>query len=331
VRVVVTGACGLLGQMVARQLRARGIDVTAVDRLSPREAFERLRPPAAVSPELASPGAGDSLRYQQADLADLRQVYSTLAEATAVRHLGAIASPVAQPPEVVFRNNVLAQFNVCEAADRLGIRRLVSASSVSALGFPWQRRWSEPLYFPLDEAHPLVPQDPYGFSKAVGEDILAAFCRRGAGSGASLRFSTIMTEDRYASFVEHVRRDVEAQAPLLWSYVDRRDAARACLLALEAPFEGHVPVFITSADTSSDQPTAALLDRCFPQVPRRSPPEGMPFPDRWSLLDGRRAREVLDYSPQYHWPGELAVRSGDGPDRSLYLPGECVPAPSPRA
>jgi UDP-glucose 4-epimerase len=330
-RVVVTGACGLLGQMVARQLRARGHEVTAVDRLSPREAFERLRPPAAGSPEQASPGAGGSLRYQQADLADLGQVYGTLAEAAAVVHLGAIASPVTQPAEVVFGNNVLGQFNVCEAADRLGIRRLVSASSVSALGFPWQRRWSEPLYFPLDEAHPLVPQDPYGLSKAVGEDILAAYCRRGAGSAASLRFSTIMAEDRYASFVEHVRRDVEAQAPLLWSYVDRRDAARACLLALEAPFEGHQPLFITSADTSSDQPTTALLDRCFPQVPRRAPPEGAPFPDRWSLLDGRRAREVLDYAPQYHWPRVLTARGGDAPDRPLHFPGEGVPAPAARA
>jgi len=202
---------------------------------------------------------------------------------------------------VVFRNNVLGQFNVYEAAAILGIRRVVEASSVSALGFPWQHRWSEPLYFPIDEQHPLLPQDAYGLSKAVGEEIAAAYCRRTGGSAASLRFSTIVAADGYRRFVDGVQARPGDFAPVLWSYTDLRDAAEACVLALTAPLEGHQPLFIVADDTSSDVPTDVLLERYFPAVPRRPGDR----PARWPLIDGTRAADVLGYHPRYRWQAVL--------------------------
>jgi UDP-glucose 4-epimerase len=216
VQVVVTGACGRLGSVVVRLLCDDGVDVRAVDLEEAPTALRRLRKQEFSDPGIvASPGPAGQLTYRQVNLTDLGQVYGVLAGASAVIHLGAIPSPAVNPPDVVFRNNVLAQFNVFEAAATLGIRRVVSASSVSALGFPWQHRWSEPLYFPIDELHPLLPQDAYGLSKALGEEIAAAYGRRGAGSTASLRFSTILSEDAYAGFISRVRRDVQAHARLL--------------------------------------------------------------------------------------------------------------------
>jgi nucleoside-diphosphate-sugar epimerase len=311
-RIVVTGACGQLGQAVVKLLYDRGFDVQTVDRESPREVVRRITEQGRTDQVANKEQPPGKIHYRQADLAELGQVYGCLAGATAVIHLGAIPSPAAHPPEVVFRNNVVAQFNVFEAAATLGIRRVVSASSVSALGFPWQHRWSEPLFFPIDESHPLLSQDAYGLSKVVGEEIAAAYCRRGAGSAASLRFSTIIGEDRYTRYIEHVKRDVAAQANMLWSYVDLRDAARACLLALDAQFEGHAPLFITASDTSSDLPTDELLRRCFPRVPRRSMPScaDEPVADRWSLIDCTRARDLLGYRPAYHWPEILAAQTG---------------------
>ncbi len=280
-RVVVTGACGKLGRAVVSALEERDIDVLGVDK-GPQREGER--------------------RCHRVDLDDLGQVYGALAGADAAIHLGAIPSPLSHPPEVVFRNNVLAQFNVCEAAATLGVRRVVSASSVSALGFPYQHRWSEPRDVPIDEGHPLLPQDAYGLSKAVGEEIAAAYCRRGAGSAASLRFSTILTEDTYQRFIAGVRRDPGASAHLLWSYVDLRDAVQACLLALTAPFDGHHPLFITADDTTADVPTDTLLARYFPNVARHTPASDSAMAHaRWSLLDGARARAVLGYRPQHSW------------------------------
>jgi UDP-glucose 4-epimerase len=310
-RVVISGANGHLGQSVVRLLLEQGYEVLAVDCVEPRDVYRRMQ--EGTFGDLSTAARREraaGLRYRQVDLSDLGQVYGALAGADAVIHLGAIASPSSHPPEVVFRNNVLGQFNVFEAAATLGIRRVVSASSVSALGFPWQHRWSDPLYFPIDEAHPLIPQDAYGVSKSVGEEIAAAYCRRGAGSAASLRFSSIISEDAYPAFVAHVRRDPGVDAHLLWSYVDVRDATRACLLSINASFEGHAPMFITSADTSADLPTKTLLERYFPNVPMR---EGVTQSaiqaERWALVDSTKASEVLDYRPDYSWPDVLAARA----------------------
>jgi nucleoside-diphosphate-sugar epimerase len=130
----------------------------------------------------------------------------------------------------------------------------------------------------------------------------------GAGSTVSLRFSTILREDAYAQFISRVRSDVGAHAHLLWSYVDLRDAARSCLLALNAPLEGHVPLFVTAADTTSDLPTDALLTRYFPEVPRRASASHASTPtERWSLIDNARARDVLGYRPEHTWSEALAV------------------------
>ena len=171
-RVAVTGASGRLGRATVLALRDRGLSVVGIDN---------------------RPIEGGASPHIQADLSDLGQTYGALAGADAVIHLAAIPGPEGLPPEVVYATNVIITFNVFEAAATLGIRRVVNASSVSALGFPWQHRWSEPLYLPIDEAHPLLPQDCYGLSKANGEEIAAAYCRRGAGSAASLRFSTILS------------------------------------------------------------------------------------------------------------------------------------------
>ena len=179
-RVVVTGAAGRLGHAVVQLLVRRGTGLLAVDRVP--------------APSLGAPAL-------LADLCDLGQTYGALAGADAVIHLGAIPAPIGFPPEQVYRNNMLSTFNVFEAAASLGIRRMVYASSVSALGFPWQHRWSEPLYLPIDEAHPLLPQDCYGLSKAQGEGIASAYALRGAVSTASLRFSTVLTEEAWLDLI----------------------------------------------------------------------------------------------------------------------------------
>jgi UDP-glucose 4-epimerase len=282
VRIAVTGAGGKLGSATVATLLETGHTPIAID---------------------AKPIASGGFKRIVADLRDLGQTYGALAGADAVIHLAAIPAPVGRPPELVYATNVMAAFNVFEVAATLGIRRVVFASSVSALGFPYQHRWSNPLYLPIDEAHPLLPQDAYGLSKAAGEDIAAAYCRRGAGSAASLRFSTIVEPDHYTQFIGQVQGDPGSSAHLLWSYVDLRDAVHACLLAVTSPFEGHAPMFVTAADTTADLPTTTLLERYFPTVPRR--PAVMDCENlnpRWSLLDCTRARETLGFRPEHARP-----------------------------
>jgi UDP-glucose 4-epimerase len=279
-RVVVTGANGRLGRVVVSLLLEQGMQVTGLDK------------------EVTWQTQASMTRV---DLCNLGQVFGALVGADVVIHLGAIPSPVGYPPELVYANNVMSQFNIFEAAARLGIRRVVSASSISAFGFPFQHRLSEPLYLPLDEAHPLLPQDAYGLSKASGEEIAAAYTRRTGESAASLRISTIVDDTTIHRFLENARDHVGNWASSFWSYVHASDVAQACLLALTRPFEGHQIFHITSNDTLSELPTDELLDRWFPNVPRRPTTRDA----RWSLIGGTRAAEVLGYIPRYRWSDAL--------------------------
>src|SRR5918998_2749518 len=114
-RVVVTGGSGLAGRAVVEDLVEHGFDVLNVD----------LVPSDGLAP------------FRRADLGDLGQVFGCLRDAGAVVHFAAIPRPTLDVPEVVFRTNVMSAFNVIEAASTLGIKRVVYASSVSVLGFPF--------------------------------------------------------------------------------------------------------------------------------------------------------------------------------------------------
>jgi UDP-glucose 4-epimerase len=279
VKTVVTGGGGRLGRVVVELLKAEGMDVIAVDRQFP----DGTRGPVLL-----------------ADLQDLGQVYGALAGADAVVHLAAIPSPGGRPAAEVFGNNTMAQFHIFEAAARLGVRRVVSASSFSAYGFPFQSLPIVPDYLPLDEDHPLVPQDPYGLSKAVGEQIAAAYVRRGAGEAVSLRLSRVLPQDMMAEQLKWTQERPAQFVRELWSYIDVRDAARACLAGLTAEIEGHVVVHASAADTLSPTPSDELVQRWFPQVPVREHGSAA----RWPLLTVDRAEQLLGFTPEFSWDNE---------------------------
>jgi nucleoside-diphosphate-sugar epimerase len=276
---VVTGGGGRLGRAVVDLLRREGIDVLPVD----RRFADGTRRPKLV-----------------ADLTDLGQVYGALAGAQAVVHLGAVPSPGGWPPETVFGNNAMGQFHVFEAAARLGIRRVVSASSLAAYGLSFPYRPFVPDYLPLDEDHPLAPQDPYGLSKVVGEQIAASYAHRGAGDAVSLRITRIVDDETLPGLLDQARHRPESLAHELWSYVHLDDAARACLLALTRPVDGHVAVHVGAADTLSDVPSGELAARLLPGVPVRDHEPGPRFP----LLDTRRASELLGFDAVFSWTTE---------------------------
>ncbi len=146
-RVLVTGGNGRLGRWVNRELAAHGHQVVSIDRQLPGE---------------GQGSAGGAVQYRVAELGDVGQVIGALAGCQAVIHLGAIPVPWQQPDEVVFGNNTGATFAVLHAATLLGMRTAVIASSVAALGMFWAPRPFFPHYAPVDEAHPLLPHDPYG-------------------------------------------------------------------------------------------------------------------------------------------------------------------------
>ncbi|MBA2597973.1 MAG: NAD(P)-dependent oxidoreductase [Chloroflexia bacterium] len=284
-RVVVTGGSGLAGRAVVAHLVQRGMDVTNVD---------------LVSSDGPTP-------FRRVDLGDLGQVYGCLRGADAVVHFGAIPRPTFDVPEVVFRTNVMGTFNVLEAASALGITRVVSASSVSVLGYPFHERPFAPDYVPIDEAHRLQPQDAYALSKLTGEELAAGFARRGRLSVVSLRFSWIHTPETFAAQVRPLWSDAAAGVSNLWSYVDARDVAEAVRLALTAEIDGHEACFMAAPDSFMPVPSRELVAEFYPTTVVK---EG--FGDHDSLLSSAKAERLLGFLAKHTWRSYGIETEGGG-------------------
>ena len=211
-KTLVSGSDGRIGQATVKELQDHGYAVTVAD--------------------IESRGTWNT---QLVDFTDLGQVIGVMQGHDAVVHLAAIPSPEAHTNEVVFSNNVVSTFNVLEAAAILGVKKVVIASSISALGYAYRHRYFHPLYLPIDEAHPLLSQDSYGLSKMVGETLAEGFLRRTPDmSIVSLRFTLVVDEGERewirAGFGSSRRHRGYLRASGL---LDVRDAASACRLALE--------------------------------------------------------------------------------------------------
>jgi nucleoside-diphosphate-sugar epimerase len=271
-RVVVTGSSGKAGRAVVADLVEHGYEVVGVDLVSP--------------PKPAVPTT-------RADLTDLGQAQEVLAGARSVVHLAAIPAPGIQPDAVTFETNVASTYNVFSAAVALGLRRVVWASSETILGLPFDRE--QPVYVPIDEEHPIYPQSSYALSKAVGEEMARHFSRWSGVPIVGLRFSNIMEPADYARFPGY-SSDPRLRKWNLWSYVDARDVAQSCRLALEVDLTG-APVFIiAAADTVMDRPDRELLAEIFPGVPIRDEIEEFE-----TLLSIGAARRQLGYEPAHRW------------------------------
>lgn len=275
-KILVTGGAGRLGRLVIDELLAHDYDVFAVDRVDAREM---------------------PCRFLPVELTDAAAVYDVLRGRDAVIHLAAVPGPTSQTQSATFGNNVSSTFHVAQAASALGLGKLVFASSVFTLGWaePPERYW--PRYVPVDEAHPLAPLEAYGLSKQVGEDICAAASRRSKMAAISLRIMNIIPADGYAALPAAPPTPETPVRFVMWPYVDARDAARACRLALEAPTAGHEAMFIAAEDIRFDSSTRRLLEDLAPE----SLEIRGPLPFQSSVISIEKAKDLIHFEPQYSW------------------------------
>jgi nucleoside-diphosphate-sugar epimerase len=279
-RVLVTGGAGRIGRWVVRELVARRHDVTIYDRVRPSEQ------PAGVE-------------YKLGDCDDLGGVYDVLRGHDAVIHLAAIPSNRVHPYPTVFRTNVVSTYNVGEAAGRLGLRTLVAASSINALGITMAERPFNPLYLPIDEEHPRLPQDAYSLTKLIDEEILAALHRRTGLRTIAIRPPLMLYGDpaaEGAAVRERLDRP-ERGARVMWVYCDVRDLATGFRLAVENETLGNETFFITADDALAREPLAQLLPRYFAGTEELAKGLTGTAP----AVVSTKAKRLLGYQPLHSW------------------------------
>src|SRR5919107_6229210 len=244
-RILVTGARGKVGAATVAALHDAGHEVTATDLGRP---WFELNP--------------DAVAYKQADLTDAGDAFAVVRGHDAVVHGAAIPEPTRNPPHVVFRNNLMATFNTVEAAVRWGVPRFVNLSSETVPGFFFPERPWLPDYVPVDEEHPIRPQDPYATAKYFGELLCDGATRRSDITGVSIRPSWVQWEGNYASNLGPWIREPAASEGF-WAYIDAYDLADAIRLAAEAGTPGHEVVYVASPDIAAREPLEVLARRFY--------------------------------------------------------------------
>ena len=273
-RVAVTGSAGRLGRLIVRDLLAAGYDVVGMDR----------------APDPASCG-----RFVSGSILDADTLATAFHGADAVVHTAALLTRGNAQPDI-FDVNTRGTWNVFDTAARAGVRRVVSFSSECAVGQCFQRVPRPPHYLPIDEAHPLEPQDAYSLSKQLGEDIARACHRAGGPSAVLLRPTWVM--------FPMPERELAARRALghgdMWCWVAPDDVARATVAAVA--YQTDVDTFFLGApNTLCDEPTLERLRARWGRLPEIRRPEVYAANPLAGLYDSTRAGQKLGFAPSHDW------------------------------
>lgn len=161
-RILLTGAAGGLGTVLRQTLKP----YTTILRLSDIQAV---------------PEAGEGEEVHLCNLADKLAVDELVRGCNAIVHMGGVS--VERPFEEILEANIKGVFHVYEGARRHGVRRVVFASSVHAIGF---YRQSDTL----DARLPRRPDGYYGLSKAYGEEMASFYHDRYGIETVSIRIGS---------------------------------------------------------------------------------------------------------------------------------------------
>lgn len=285
-RICVTGAAGMTGRATVDELLEHDFEVLATDLAPAPEHF-----------------AGADLDWVRADLTDFGDTVELLDGVDAVVHLANIPAPGLFTPARTLSTNTVMNGNVFLAAQQIGLDRVVWASSETTLGLDFGVDRA-PRYAPLDDDHFPFPTTTYSLSKVVGETQAEHIAAWSGIPFVGLRFSNVIPLERYASFPLDWA-DPQRRIFNLWSYVDVRDAALSCRLALHADVTGASSHLIAAADSTMTTPSADLMAEFFPDVPITR--ELGTFE---SLQSTEHARRELGYVPAHTWRDHVETPVG---------------------
>lgn len=284
-RIAVTGGSGKLGRTVVSYLREHGHDVLNVDAAG-------TRGPGFLRVDLTNYGEVIDTVFGENDTSAGPDQASTPAY-DALVHLAAVPAPGIVSDVATFHNNMLATFNVFQAARRAGIKNIVYASSETVLGLPFD---VPPPYIPVDEDYPARPESMYSLVKHLEETMAIELTRWDPTLKIiALRFSNVKNPEDYAEFPSY-DADARLRKWNLWGYIDGRDGAQAILKALELDATGFDRFIIAAADTVMSRPNAELVAEVFSGVPLKGD-----LGEHDTLLSIDKARRVLGYEPQHSW------------------------------
>ena len=277
--ILVTGGSGKAGRATIKLLLKNNYNVFNADLIN--------------HPELEVPFTRVDLENFGEAMESVSEIDDRINGIDAVIHQAAIPASGLETNHKTFRANTLSTYNIFQAAKVMKINNIVWASSETVLGLPFD---TYPPYVPVDEEFQTRPESSYSLSKVMGEEMARQYCRRNPEMKIfGLRYSNIMEEHDYKQF-NSFQNDPYLRKWNFWGYVDSRDVAQACLLAMESKLKGADNFIIAANDTVMNEDNKSLLDKVFPNINIKED-----VGKNKTLLSNKKAKRVLGFNPEYSW------------------------------
>ena len=289
-RILFTGGSGKAGKHVVAYLLAQGHRVLNVD----------LVP-------LNCPGVDNLV----ADITDSGQMFNAMTAYAgfdelepgngvpvfdAVVHFAAVPRILIHPDNETFRVNTIGTYNVIEAAVKLGIKKVVIASSETTYGICFSDGQTDPHSLPLEEDYDVDPMDSYGLSKVVNEKTARSFQRRSGIDIYALRIGNVIEPHEYAELFPNYFEHPEVRRRNAFCYIDARDLGQIVDLCLQKDGLGFQIFNAGNNHNGAIIPTQELAERFFPGVPMTRE-----MGEHEALFSNRKIREVLGFKEQHNW------------------------------
>jgi UDP-glucose 4-epimerase len=275
-KILVTGGSGSVGKYIVDELLTRHHSVGVLDVIAPKQ---------------------QAVLFHKVDILQLADVLSAVKGYDAIIHSAGIPHPLEDSAERVFRVNVNGTFNILEAAAQHGIKKVVFTSSESTLGFAFMTNRMTPEYIPIDEAHPTRPQDTYGLSKIMCEQLCRTYSAKYGIRTIALREPWIwVPEEWIIPFYKQLIAEYENWSKNLWTYVHVYDVAQAHRLAVEKDLENRCETFfITAKENWTGKDSRELIHKFYPEVQKFA----KSFSGAQAIISHKKAQQLLGYEPQF--------------------------------
>lgn len=288
-RILFTGGSGRAGRYAVAHLAALGHRVLNVD----------LRPLGR-----------DDVSDRIADLTDAGQVFDVMSSYVAndelesgtgvprfdaVVHFAAIPRLLMTADNECYRVNTISTYNVIDAAIKLGIKKVIFASSETTYGICFADGERKPDYLPIDEDHPVVPEDSYAMSKVANEVTARSFQRRSGIDIYGLRINNVIEPHEYAAHFPGYFADPSVRRRNIFAYIDANDLGHMVECCLNTDGLGFEIFNVANDDHSVNVPTDALIKRFYDGVPAK------PMGPRETFFSNTKAKRLVGFSPKHSW------------------------------
>ena len=213
----------------------------------------------------------------------------------ALVHFAAIPRILIKSDEETFRVNVLGTYNVIEAAVKLGIKKIIIASSETTYGVCFANGNMDPEWLPVDESHPTEPMDSYGLSKVINEQTAKSFQLRSGFDIYSLRIGNVIEPDEYHRFKDFFKNPSQ-RLRNIFNYIDARDLGQVVNLCLSKDGLGYDVFNVGNNNNSVDIKNKDIIEKYYKNVKIKEK-----LADYEALFSNKKIKNILGFKEEHNW------------------------------